>query len=106
MTAVPNDPYAVLEVDIDASQQQIRDAYLSRMRRSHPDTRTAHDPAVDTTVQQLVEAYDLLRTPARRSQYDQRTIRRSAPTPLHVCVARPRSPGPPPIQVGPVRWHS
>ncbi|KRE42271.1 hypothetical protein ASG74_07455 [Knoellia sp. Soil729] len=99
-------PYTVLKVDVEASQRQIRDAYLSGMRTSHPDARSADDPVVETTVQELVEAYDLLRDPARRSAYDQRTAFRHEPRPIRVWVAQRRSPGPPPIQAGPVRWHS
>lgn len=106
MTVDQTDPYTVLNLARSATQQQIRHAYRSQMRTSHPDTRTANEPAEDTTVQQVVDAYEILGDPVRRADYDQRTTRSRRPALVGVRVTMHRGPGPPPIQASPVRWHS
>ena len=105
MTVNQTDPYVVLDVARGATQQQIRHAYRSQMRTSHPDRRTPNEPAADPTVQQVVDAYAMLADPARRAEYDQRTTLSRRPDPIRVRVTLHRRPGPPPIQASPVRWH-
>jgi DnaJ-class molecular chaperone len=99
------DPYAVLKVDSGATQQQIRDAYRSQLRQSHPDMRTPDAPRADRSVQQLVDAYAVLRDPVLRAAYDQRAIHEPAALPIHVRVRKQHGPQSP-IQAGPVHWHS
>lgn len=66
----PGDPYQVLGVDTGASQQDIRRAYRRAVQHAHPDARP-HDPAAAAArFQALTAAYDLLRDPGRRADYD------------------------------------
>jgi curved DNA-binding protein CbpA len=118
MSASPADPYVVLGLPPEATQEQIRHAYRAMLRRNHPDTRdsSAAPPASagqtagagsDDALQQAVAAYALLSDPRRRADYDRRIAppRAARPAPT-VPSARWSSPGaPPPIQAGPVRWH-
>jgi len=69
------DPYAVLAVARDADQATIHSAYREAVRRTHPDA--GGNAAAFEAVQ---EAYDLLRDPARRRAWDDRSVRPAPPT--------------------------
>jgi curved DNA-binding protein CbpA len=64
-----DDPYRVLGVDAGASRQDITRAYRRAAQRVHPDTRP-EDPQAAARFQALADAYDLLRDPGRRADYD------------------------------------
>ncbi|MEW1954690.1 J domain-containing protein [Terrabacter sp. NPDC080008] len=127
MTGRP-DLYAVLGVAPDATQEQIRRAYRSLVRRHHPDTRgeggegggAAEGAAEgDRALQRAIGAYAVLGDPQTRADYDrlrsgsradgsargaQIEVRRrergeGADDERAAGVARPA------IRVGPVRWH-
>jgi len=117
------DPYLVLGVSPTATQAEITHAYRTRLRAHHPDTR--HPPAsqtADDALRQVLAAYNLLRDPARRADYDRATAplphNPRGPTPVeHPAPApsRSRSPTEPPtparpmshrhLRAGPVRRH-
>ena len=62
------DYYSILGVMRDASQEEIKRAYLDAAQRLHPDRNTAAgDTEVFLDVQQ---AYEVLSNPKRRAQYD------------------------------------
>jgi curved DNA-binding protein CbpA len=109
MSGPPNDPYAVLGVEHDASQAQISSAYRAGLRRHHPDTRNADaDPvAADAALEQTIAAYLLLADPGARAEHDRRH-RTAAARPVQVTVvrtARIDAPDEPLIKAGPVRWQ-
>ncbi|NMR28748.1 DnaJ domain-containing protein [Crystallibacter degradans] len=85
------DLYAVLEVDRDADQEQIRRAYRLLLRRHHPDLQLSADPetarAAARTMARILDAYTVLGDPRRRAAYDNRGQHRAASVP----DARPRS---------------
>lgn len=65
--------YQILEIDPFVSQEQIRMAYNQKLKEYHPDqsangqTQTfAHK-----RFQAVLEAYEAIKTPERRAQYDQ-----------------------------------
>lgn len=64
-----SDPYRVLGVTSDASQQDIARAYRRAAQRVHPDTQP-DDPRAAARFQVLADAYELLRDPSRRADYD------------------------------------
>lgn len=64
-----NDPYRVIGVGADASQQDIARAYRRAAQRIHPDAQP-DDPQAGARFQALADAYDLLRDPGRRADYD------------------------------------
>ena len=111
MTGDRSDPYAVLGLTPQATQEQVRHAYRTLLRQNHPDTRPLSDPADDaassTTLQQAIAAYTVLGDPARRARYDQRTSQQTTtPTPVRPAwLFTLDEPDQPPIQAGPVRWH-
>ena len=113
-----SDPYTILGVARNATEEQIRRAYRTLMRQNHPDTRPSGDPtlgaASNTTLEQAIAAYAILGDPASRAEYDHRTSAqhpRAAPwdDPGRWGGPGMRSssgaPDQPPIQAGPVRWH-
>lgn len=63
------DYYAVLGVARDASEDEIKRAFRKLARKHHPDVSKAADAAA--RMQELNEAYDVLRDPEKRAAYDQ-----------------------------------
>jgi hypothetical protein len=59
--------YDVLEVAAAASQDDIRRAYLAMARRLHPDASASAD---QRAMQEVNEAWRVLRDPHRRADYD------------------------------------
>jgi curved DNA-binding protein CbpA len=57
-----SDPYAVLEVDPAAGDEQIRAAYLRKLKEYPPDR-------CPNEFENVRDAYDLLRDPRRRAQH-------------------------------------
>jgi len=64
------DYYALLNVAPDAEHEIIRAAYLVLAKRYHPDAATAASPHDVEKFQLITEAYEVLRDPNRRVQYD------------------------------------
>lgn len=106
------DPYAVLGVPHDATQDEIARAYRRQLRNHHPDMRsgTSESHSGHDELQQVLAAYTLLRDPDRRAAFD-RTIRVVEVNPADErAVVRgvfvDSAPGEaPPLWAGPVRWH-
>lgn len=65
---MPDDYYALLGVDPDASEEAILRAYRERVAEHHPDVSDAED--AEETVRRLNRAKDVLTDPASRSEYD------------------------------------
>lgn len=66
--------YATLEVDREATQRQIRDAYRRLARATHPDGNEG-DPALERRFKRISRAYEVLGDPRRRQAYDERLTR-------------------------------
>jgi curved DNA-binding protein CbpA len=92
-----DDPYRVLGVDPGASQQDIARAYRRAAQRVHPDTRP-EDPLAAARFQALADAYDVLRDPGGRADYDRAHPAHeptSQPAPPRHTAAGPHPPGSP-----------
>ena len=68
-TDIPRDPYEVLGVGRDASEQQIKKAFRQLARELHPDVN-AHDPDAEEKFREAAEAYEILSDSERRATYD------------------------------------
>ena len=68
-TSTPRDPYEVLGVGRDASEQQIKKAFRQLARELHPDVN-AHDPDAEEKFKEAAEAYEILSDSERRATYD------------------------------------
>ncbi len=68
-TSTPRDPYEVLGVGRDASEQQIKKAFRALARELHPDVN-AHDPRAEEKFKEAAEAYEILSDSQRRATYD------------------------------------
>ncbi len=66
---MPRDPYEVLGVERDASEQDIKKAFRSLARELHPDVN-AHDPQAEEKFKEAAEAYEILSDGERRATYD------------------------------------
>jgi curved DNA-binding protein CbpA len=116
--------YAVLGVPPTATPAEITHAFRAKLHALHPDTRSA--AADDTELGYVLAAYDVLRDPVRRAEYDRTAGRSLRPDtnstlpsrhpraesvgPVVVSVTHRRSPdsgraADPPLWAGPVRRH-
>jgi molecular chaperone DnaJ len=66
---MPRDPYEVLGVGREASEQQIKKAFRQLARELHPDVN-AHDPDAEEKFKEAAEAYEIVSDPERRATYD------------------------------------
>jgi molecular chaperone DnaJ len=68
-TGTPRDPYEVLGVARDASDQEVKKAFRQLARELHPDVN-AHDPDAEEKFKEAAEAYEILSDAERRATYD------------------------------------
>jgi curved DNA-binding protein len=68
MAVGSRDPYEALGVSRDASQEEVRGAYRRLARENHPDVNKA--PEAEDRFKEVSEAYDILRDPEKRAEYD------------------------------------
>ncbi len=66
---MPRDPYEVLGVARDASEQQIKKAFRALAMELHPDVN-AHDPDAEEKFKEAAEANEILSDAERRATYD------------------------------------
>ncbi len=82
------DFYEILELDESATPEEVKRAYRRLVRRNHPDA----NPQAGTAAlfRQVQEAYETLRDPAARAEYDAkvRALRRDAPFTLEVTLSQ------------------
>jgi curved DNA-binding protein len=65
------DYYKTLDVDRDATQDEIKRAYRKLARKYHPDVNTGPDAAAaEEKFKELGEAYEVLQDPEKRAAYD------------------------------------
>ena len=117
------DHYAALRVEASASQQEIARAYRARMRSLHPDVDVGpggpggadgNAAARKNELLRIMQAFAVLRDPARRAAYDRslaerQTVSRPETGPQSIPVRRVRSRenrAGATIRITPVRWES
>ena len=67
--STPRDPYEVLGVAREASEQEVKKSFRRLARELHPDVN-AHDPQAEEKFKEAAEAYEILSDPERRATYD------------------------------------
>jgi curved DNA-binding protein len=68
MATRTRDPYEILGVARDASADDVRSAYRRLARQYHPDVNK--EPGAEDRFKEVAEAYETLRDPERRAEYD------------------------------------
>jgi curved DNA-binding protein CbpA len=102
MTGGADDHYTVLGVAATASAQEITRAFHRLARRYHPDSHAGRGRPAELAA--IVTAYQVLRDPVRRAEYDRELAPRlpgDHPGPVRTTGSGPE----PAIRVGPVRYH-
>ncbi|MHB8531686.1 MAG: molecular chaperone DnaJ [Solirubrobacteraceae bacterium] len=66
---MPRDPYELLGLARDASEQEVKKAFRLLARELHPDVN-AHDPQAEEKFKEAAEAYEILSDAERRATYD------------------------------------
>lgn len=69
-----DDPYTILGVRRDASEEDIRRAYRKLAKELHPDLNPANKGESEERFKRVTAAYDIVGDPARRRQFDQGEI--------------------------------
>jgi molecular chaperone DnaJ len=67
--STPRDPYEVLGVAREATEQEVKKSFRRLARELHPDVN-AHDPQAEEKFKEAAEAYEILCDPERRATYD------------------------------------
>lgn len=62
--------YKLLEIESTASQDEIKQAYLSKVKKWHPDKNLDRTQEAEKKTKVLNEAYHILSDPERRKTYD------------------------------------
>lgn len=83
------DPYEILQVSRNADQTVIEAAYKSLAKKYHPDSSSGHSSLEQ--MKRLNWAYETLKNPAERAQYDQGVSPQAPPKPK----PQPPKPSPP-----------
>ena len=65
------DYYEVLGVDKSADEKEIKRAYKKLARKYHPDLNPDNPKEAEAKFKEINEAYDVLKDPKKRAQYDQ-----------------------------------
>ncbi|KAK1432268.1 hypothetical protein QVD17_09163 [Tagetes erecta] len=67
----PKDYYRILEVDYEATEEEIRSNFIRLALKWHPDKKKGEDSAT-SKFQEINEAYQVLSDPDRREEYDKK----------------------------------
>ncbi|MFS7968107.1 putative DnaJ domain, Chaperone J-domain superfamily [Helianthus anomalus] len=67
----PKDYYRILEVDYEATEEQIRSNFIRLALKWHPDKKKGEDGAT-SKFQEINEAYQVLSDPIRKEEYDRK----------------------------------
>ena len=86
--------YDVLEVGPSATQDEIRQAYITKLKRVHPDVSDSR--YADNLTKQVNAAYEVLADSAKRASYDRELASRGGPPPGGSSYRQRQEPPPPP----------
>jgi len=105
MSLTTPDPYAVLGIPRDASDQQVQRAYRRLAKRYHPDLHP--DAQTSQQMRRINQAWETLSSPGSRAQYDaESALSRSASFGHWSAPARRSAPASPPRQTWNTTWAS
>lgn len=105
MSPTTSNPYAVLGISRDASDQQVQRAYRRLAKRYHPDLHA--DPQTSQQMRRINQAWETLSSPGSRAQYDaESSLPRSASFERWSAPARRSAPASPPPQDRNTAWAS
>ena len=68
---MPRDYYEVLEVDRNATPEEIKKAYRKQAKKHHPDVSQEPKDVAEAKFKEVSEAYEVLSDPEKRQLYDQ-----------------------------------
>lgn len=92
--SVPANYYTLLEVEPEATTEELRQAFRSLSKRYHPDTTSLPPVEAAAAFQQLQQGYGVLSDPLSRQRYDAELM---ALRQMLLAQAPPWTPSPPPV---------
>ena len=64
--------YEILEIDKNASDEVIKNAYKTLVKKYHPDLKTGQEKVIaEQKIKEINSAYDVLSNPTSKAEYDQ-----------------------------------
>ena len=100
------DLYAILNVPVIASDEQIKAAYRQMVRRHHPDANPDRREQAEVCIKQIIEAYGVLGDAQKRARYDaERRLACIENAESSRYAAHGRNHGEPESLLGRVRWN-
>lgn len=64
------DYYSVLEIDKNATEEEIKKAYRKKALQWHPDRNNGNETEASKKFQDIAQAYSVLSDPEKRKMYD------------------------------------
>jgi curved DNA-binding protein CbpA len=105
MTTTTSDPYAVLGIPRNASDQDVQRAYRRLAKRYHPDLHP--DPRTSQQMRRINQAWETLSSPGSRARYDaESALPRSGSFGHWSAPARRPAAASPPPQTWNTAWAS
>nr|XP_043614960.1 dnaJ-related protein SCJ1 [Erigeron canadensis] len=68
----PKDYYRILEVDYEATDDEIRSNFIRLALKWHPDKQKGGEDSATSKFQEINEAYQVLSDPIRKEEYDKK----------------------------------
>ncbi len=99
--------YQILEVEQDATEQKIKEQYLFLVQAWHPDkfSKAEQKARAEEKIKEINGAYEVLKSPARRAEYDQNIQSTKKTKAQQSPPARQAPPQPVPPRPAPVPPH-
>ena len=78
--------YQIIGVDVDATQETIKNTYFLKVKKYHPDLYNGDKNFAMQKTSELNEAYDVLKDETKRAEYDKKILKTKKPSSFKVWL--------------------